>query len=100
LHDITKEPDLTRVNGNDVEKQENNEKALEWAWLAIDRLIWQAQRAFYGEQVGSAAINYIERRKADGHSNIKLFYADQKGKTMEKYSKRWKAIMAYLWRTH
>jgi hypothetical protein len=45
-------------------------------------------------------VNYIERRKTGGHSDIKPFYADQKKKTMEKYNKRWKAIIAYLWRTH
>jgi hypothetical protein len=44
--------------------------------LAINRLIWQAQRAFYGEEVESAAVNYIERRKTGGHSDIKPFYAD------------------------
>jgi hypothetical protein len=56
--------------------------------LAIDRLIWQAQRVSHNEKIGSAAVNYIKRREAGGYSDIKPFYADQKGKTMEKYSKR------------
>jgi hypothetical protein len=56
--------------------------------LAIDRLIWQAQRASHSEKIGSTAVNYIKRRKTGGYSDIKPFYADQKKKIMEKYNKR------------
>jgi hypothetical protein len=70
------EPDGERVNGKDTEEERSGKEALEWIWLAIDRLIWQTQRASHSEEVGSAAVNYIKRREAGGYSDIKPFYAD------------------------
>jgi hypothetical protein len=68
--------------------------------LAMERLIWRAQKASTADVVGSAAVNYIERREVGGETNEKPFNASQKAKTMEKYAEVWKSIVAYVWRTH
>lgn len=53
--------------------------------LAVERLIWRAQKASRAEVVGSAAVNYIERREEGGETIEKPFNSSQKAKTMEKY---------------
>jgi hypothetical protein len=42
LYNTMKEFNGERVNGKNTEEKKSGEKALEWIWLAIDRLIWQA----------------------------------------------------------
>lgn len=77
-----------------------SETALARTLLAVSRVIWRAQRASRVEVVGSAAMNYVERREAGGQTDEKPFNAGQKAQTMERYSASWKAVMAYVWRTH
>ncbi|KAK3314425.1 hypothetical protein B0H66DRAFT_643789 [Apodospora peruviana] len=90
-----------RNYGDDEEDDEGaaSEEALARVLLAVDRVIWRAQRVSRVDIVGSAAINYISRREAGGESNEKPFHAEQKGQTMERYAESWKSVVAYVWRT-
>ncbi|KAK4117986.1 hypothetical protein N657DRAFT_638369, partial [Parathielavia appendiculata] len=82
-----------------ADDEAESEAALAIVLLAVERVIWRAQKASQGSVVGSAAVNYIERREAGGDSNEKPFNAGQKGATMVKYSAVWASVMAYIWRT-
>ncbi|KAK3900669.1 hypothetical protein C8A05DRAFT_45527 [Staphylotrichum tortipilum] len=70
------------------EEAAGSEAALAVTLLAVERVV-----------VGSAAVNFIERREAGGTTNEKPFNAAQKGQTMVKYVEAWKSVMAYIWRT-
>ena len=83
----------------DRDGRARSEAALAVVLLAVERMIWRVQKASQVEVVGSAAVNYIERREVGGETNEKPFNAAQKGTTMAKYSESWKLLMAYLWRT-
>ncbi|KAK4220457.1 hypothetical protein QBC38DRAFT_494337 [Podospora fimiseda] len=93
-HDDDEEQDK---GGGD--QQATSEEALACVLLAVERVIWRAQRVSHVDVVGSAAINYISRREAGGDSNEKPFHAEQKGQTMERYTVSWKSVVAYIWRT-
>ncbi|KAL8300987.1 hypothetical protein RB593_003818 [Gaeumannomyces tritici] len=84
----------------EAREKAESEAALGVATLAMERVVWWAQRASHVEVVGSAAVNFVERREAGGESNEKPFHAGQKGQTMERYVETWKGVMAYIWRTH
>ncbi|KAL2192226.1 hypothetical protein P885DRAFT_5482, partial [Corynascus similis CBS 632.67] len=81
------------------EERAQSEAELATVWLAIERVIWRAQRASSTEVVGSAAVHYIERHETGGKSNEKPFNAGQKATTMAKYGAVWKSLVAYVWRT-
>ena len=83
----------------DRDDRARSEAALTVVLLAVERVIWRAQKASQVEVVGSAAVNYIERREVGGETNEKPFNAAQKGTTMARYSESWKSLMAYIWRT-
>ena len=87
------------AGGGGAADKGRSEAALAVVLLAVERVIWRAQKASQVEVVGSAAVHYIERREAGGESNEKPFNAGQKGQTMAKYSEAWKSVMAYIWRT-
>ncbi|KAL2015345.1 hypothetical protein VTK56DRAFT_5777 [Thermocarpiscus australiensis] len=82
-----------------ADDEAQSEAALAMVVLAVERVIWQAQKASQVDVVGSAAIHYIERREVGGESNEKPFNAGQKGTTMAKYSAVWTSAIAYIWRT-
>ncbi|KAK4220415.1 hypothetical protein QBC38DRAFT_328223, partial [Podospora fimiseda] len=89
-----------RNHKDDKEQDEaTSEEELARVLLAVERVIWRAQRVSRVDVVGSAAINYISRRGAGGDSNEKPFHAEQKGQTMERYTESWKSVVAYIWRT-
>ncbi|KAK4220398.1 hypothetical protein QBC38DRAFT_330062, partial [Podospora fimiseda] len=92
------EDDEEQNKGREVERA-TSEEALSRVLLAVERVIWRAQRVSRVDVVGSAAINYISRREAGGDSNEKPFHAEQKGQTMERYTESWKSVVAYIWRT-
>ena len=72
-------------DGEEEEEEAQSEAELATVWLAVERVIWRAQRASSAEVVGSAAVHYIERRETGGESNEKPFNAGQKATTMAKY---------------
>ncbi|KAH6628947.1 hypothetical protein F5144DRAFT_594835 [Chaetomium tenue] len=93
------EEDGEEGGDRDRDDRARSETALAIVLLAVERVIWRAQKASQVEVVGSAAVNYIERREVGGETNEKPFNAAQKGTTMAKYSESWKSLMAYIWRT-
>ena len=95
-HDGDEDEDEDEDGVREVDDGARSEAALAIALLAVERVIWRAQKASQAEVVGSAAVNYIERREAGGESNEKPFNAGQKGQTMIKYSEVWKSVMAYI----
>ncbi|KAK4220455.1 hypothetical protein QBC38DRAFT_527612, partial [Podospora fimiseda] len=96
--DRNHEDDEEQNKGRVVERA-TSEEALSRVLLAVERVIWRAQRVSRVDVVGSAAINYISRREAGGDSNEKPFHAEQKAQTMERYTESWKSVVAYIWRT-
>ena len=80
-------------------KPKKREKALAQVCWAVEMVIWKAQQASCTEVVGFPAMNYISRREMGDQNNEKPFNARQTGKTMQRYSGWWLAIIRYLWRT-
>ncbi|KAK4031612.1 hypothetical protein C8A01DRAFT_51362 [Parachaetomium inaequale] len=78
--------DVDGAGGREADDKARSEAALAVVLLAVERVIWRAQKASQVEVVGSAAVNYIEQREAGGETNEKPFNAGQKGVTMVKYS--------------
>jgi hypothetical protein len=86
-------------SGGDGDEDEGGraagEEALARVLLAVGRVIWRAQRASRVEVVGSAAMNFVDRREAGGQTNETPFNAGQKGR-------RWSGIASRgsrSWRT-
>jgi hypothetical protein len=72
-------------DGEPDEDETASETALARTLLAVSRVIWRAQRASRVEVVGSAAINYVERREAGGQTDEKPFA------TQARKRRRWSA---------
>jgi superfamily II DNA helicase RecQ len=76
------------------------EKALERLRLSVKTVIWMAQQASHIDEVGLAAMNYVDRREVGSESNERPFNSGQMAKTMMKYSALWADLVSYIWRTH
>ena len=83
-----------------VRRPERWEKALKRVCMAVEMVIWKAQKSSRTDVIGLAAMNYINRREMGNDTNEKPFNARQKAKTMIKYSRVWTEVVSYIWRTH
>ncbi|KAK4118307.1 hypothetical protein N657DRAFT_694486 [Parathielavia appendiculata] len=84
--DREQDRDRDRDDAEEEASRGGSEAALAIVLLAMERVVWRAQKASQASVVGSAAVNSIERREAGGNSYEKPFNAGQKGATMVKYS--------------
>lgn len=69
------------------------------ACKATRRLIRKAFASARPHIVGRAALEAMNRRETGAASNERPFYAEQKVKTLRKYSRSWVKILRYIWRT-
>ncbi|KAK4220667.1 hypothetical protein QBC38DRAFT_505537, partial [Podospora fimiseda] len=83
--DRNHEDDKEQDKGGEHE-QAISEEVLASVLLAIEQVIWRAQRVSRVDVVGSAAINYISRREVDSDSNEKPFF------TQSKRARQWSGI--------
>lgn len=81
------------------EETRRSERALRVACEATCQLIRRSFKASRVENVGRAAMEYINRREAGAVNSDRPFYGKQKVNTIRRYAEKFVKILRYIWRT-
>lgn len=76
------------------------ERGLKKVCLAMECMVWKAHQACHADVVGSASMNYINRREVGAETNESPISAFQLPSTMRQYVRTVNQVLCYVWRTH